>query len=299
MNKYDEAIAFARDTGSAVHGDQFVVLPETVTTMVDAANAIKHGAWHGYNVIANRQTGGVGAIDLQTGKPRQWASLDGNLLLSRVVGIRREQGEHERHMEWIAGLAAGEVAVQTVSPNANLFWHLPNDLWQQREDGGFAKLAGFIVPLDVNKEKADRVVLGVGVNIQVAPPVETLRAGSLATSTTSMRNLGSQISTGDFLEQFESRFEKHLTDFREHGFGVILERMGYAKPGSGGLMTLRFKDSQSEVTGGFAGFDTALGKAVLSDEVVPIGNLLLKGNDGAVRRYPTLNLNLSSPIPRP
>ena len=296
MNKYDIAMSRARDSGEVVRGDNYIVLPETVTTMADADAAIKRGAGHGYNVIALRQTGGVGTTDAQTGKPRQWASLEGNLLLSRVVDIHRAKGEHERHIDWIGSLAAGETAASYVrDPKIKLVWHWPNDLWQEKPDGGFAKFGGVLVPLSLKPDNTDKVVLGVGVNIAQAPSPDAMRPGSTANSFTSLNECGAKgVTVGGFLEQFEQRFERHLADFRlAQSFAPILEKIGYSKPGTDGLMTLQFKEAKREVSGRFAGFETAANEAG-----VPTGYLRLQGSDGSVQRYSTWELFMTSPMPR-
>ena len=296
MNKVDEAIESARQTGKAVYDENFVVLPETVTTMADADEAIKRGAPHGFNVIANRMTGGVGTTDAQTGKKRAWVSLEGNLLVSKVVGIRREQGEHERHIDWIASLAAGEVAGQYVKdPNVKLVWHWPNDLWRQKDDGSHAKWGGILVPLGIHPNDPNKVVLGMGINILSAPAPDEARLGSAVKSFTSLHECGAKdVTVGGFLEKFDQKFEEHLAVFRRDGdFTPVLEKMGYAKPNTGGTITLKFKDSVKEVSGRFAGFDTE------KNEIgVPVGYLRLKDADGAVRRFSTWELYMTSPIPR-
>jgi BirA family transcriptional regulator, biotin operon repressor / biotin---[acetyl-CoA-carboxylase] ligase len=136
----------------------------TDSTNERARELASHGAPHGTLVTADEQTAGRGR------QGREWVSAPGSsLLLSLVL---REAGP-------ALPLAAAVAVCDALPVEAAIKW--PNDIWLRR-----SKVAGILVEA---RPQEGWAVLGVGVNVSDAPPLEH------ATS------LGSAIGTEELLER--------------------------------------------------------------------------------------------------
>ncbi|AFZ67255.1 biotin--[acetyl-CoA-carboxylase] ligase [Deinococcus peraridilitoris] len=107
---------------------------------------------HGAVVLAERQTGGRGR------RGRIWHSRGGALTFSLLLTDGRSLADLA-----LLPLAAG-VALQDACGVGGVKW--PNDLLAP--DG--RKLAGVLLEADVRGEEVRRAVLGIGLNVQEAPP---------------------------------------------------------------------------------------------------------------------------------
>jgi BirA family transcriptional regulator, biotin operon repressor / biotin---[acetyl-CoA-carboxylase] ligase len=105
------------------------------------------GAPHGTLVTANEQTAGRGR------QGRQWLASPGAALLASVVV--RDPGE-------ALPLAAAVALCEALPGEAAIKW--PNDIWLQRR-----KVAGILVE---GRPQEGWAVVGVGVNVHEAPPLE-------------------------------------------------------------------------------------------------------------------------------
>lgn len=122
----------------------------------------------GLAVLARRQLGGRGS------KGRSWQSPLGNLYLSvllRPPGPAREAGQ----WSLLAGVALAETVDALLGDDPALSLKWPNDLLLDE-----AKLAGILVDSTAGKGALDWVVIGIGVNLAVAPEVADRRTTCLA-----------------------------------------------------------------------------------------------------------------------
>jgi BirA family transcriptional regulator, biotin operon repressor / biotin---[acetyl-CoA-carboxylase] ligase len=133
------------------------------------------GAPHGTLVTADAQTAGRGR------QGREWSAAPGSsLLLSLVL---REPGE-------ALPLAAAVALCEALPGEAAIKW--PNDIWLQRR-----KVAGILVE---GRPQDGWAVLGIGVNVHDAPPLE------------GVTSLGGIISVEDLLERVLVALDRWLRE---------------------------------------------------------------------------------------
>jgi len=119
------------------------------------------GAVEGEWLVALAQDSGKGR------QGRQWQSPAGNFFGSTLVALRPGDPPAPA-LSLAAGLALIE-AVEAVAPDASLLLKWPNDLML-----GGAKLAGILL-----ERSGDRIVVGFGVNLAIAPEIERRATASL------------------------------------------------------------------------------------------------------------------------
>ncbi|MGH2712840.1 MAG: biotin--[acetyl-CoA-carboxylase] ligase [Thermoleophilaceae bacterium] len=131
------------------------------------------GAPHGTLVTAREQTAGRGR------QGRVWVAQPGDALLMSIV--LREPGE-------ALPLAAAVAVCEALPVEAAIKW--PNDVWIERR-----KVAGILVE---GRPQEGWAVLGVGVNVRYAPPLEHVTA------------LGSAIDVEELLARLLLALERWL-----------------------------------------------------------------------------------------
>lgn len=186
-------------TASASLPAGFTLAPrETVESTNDEARALaRDGAEDGTLVWAAEQRAGRGRLG------RTWASPRGNLYLSLIMDTGVETAAQSA---FLAGLALTD-ALNGVLPNGHkltLKW--PNDVLL---DG--RKLAGSLaewVP------EAEKLVLGMGVNVETAP-------NELGEEAICLRDVGADIGVPALLERFAAEFEPWWRTWRRAGFAPI------------------------------------------------------------------------------
>jgi BirA family transcriptional regulator, biotin operon repressor / biotin---[acetyl-CoA-carboxylase] ligase len=132
------------------------------------------GAPHGTLVTAREQTAGRGR------QGRTWTAPAGSALLMSLV---------LRDLREALPLAAAVAVCEALPVEAAIKW--PNDIWIERR-----KVAGILVE---GRPQEGWAVLGVGVNVHEAPPLEHVTA------------LGSAIGTEEVLARVLASLERWLT----------------------------------------------------------------------------------------
>ncbi len=103
-----------------------------------------------------------------------------------------------------------------------------------------AKICGILL-----ERVKDQVVVGIGVNVAVAPEVEGRIVNSLAAE-------GATIDAAGFLEQLAREFETYVAIWREDGLAEILKQwQNLAHPV--GMAITTSDDGGEKITGEFAG----------------------------------------------
>jgi BirA family transcriptional regulator, biotin operon repressor / biotin---[acetyl-CoA-carboxylase] ligase len=176
------------------------------STQEQAAELAGHEASHGTAVIAEQQSAGRGRMN------RRWHSPPGVNLYISIILRPRMAPEALPQLSLVAGLALAE-AIETVAPGiVGLKW--PNDLWLGRKKAG-----GIIAETVADKGRIAAVILGIGINVNLAGddlPVE-LRA-----TATSIR-----IATGVECDRIAlaaalfSRLNNRYMEAESQGFGPI------------------------------------------------------------------------------
>lgn len=169
------------------------------------------GAPEGLWLRAEQQSGGRGRLG------RQWLSPPGNLYCSTLVRI--VPTDPPAHLlAFVAGLAVHDT-VRAVLPHirARLKW--PNDVHVEG-----AKLAGILL-----ERRGDAVVVGIGMNVAVAPE-------GTGRAVTSLHDQGAMahIDAAAVLELLAARFHDRLAEWRMAGGAATLLEVWCAaahKPG--------------------------------------------------------------------
>lgn len=139
---------------------QFVATTNSTNAVLRAA--AERGADHGTALVADTQTRGRGRLG------RTWQSPPGsNLYLSVVL-----RPDLPLARVPLVVLAAGVATVTACGAPCRLKW--PNDVLDARR----RKVAGILAEADSHRGQLDFVVVGVGINVSVAPP-EAPDAGCL------------------------------------------------------------------------------------------------------------------------
>jgi BirA family biotin operon repressor/biotin-[acetyl-CoA-carboxylase] ligase len=173
---------------------------ETGSTNADMLAAAREGAPEGDWLRAERQNAGKGRVG------RAWQSLTGNLHASTIVRLRPGDPQAPG-LALVAGVAIEEVATAWLARDMlRLKW--PNDLM-----AGDAKLAGILL-----ERVGDAVVIGIGVNLAVAPD-------ALDRPTVSLAELsGSVPDPYAFLEDLAAALAHWLARWRGEGLVPVRKR---------------------------------------------------------------------------
>jgi BirA family biotin operon repressor/biotin-[acetyl-CoA-carboxylase] ligase len=203
------------------------------------------GAPEGLWLRAEQQSGGRGRLG------REWLSPPGNLYCSTLVRI----GAHDpaaHLLAFVAGLAALDT-VRAILPDTSARLKWPNDVLV---DG--AKLAGILL-----ERRRDAVVVGIGMNVALAPEI----AGRTVTSLHDQGALA-QIDAAAVLELLAPRFHARLLQWRTTDPATLLEVWCAAAHKPGEAMAVQ-RGSEDRIEGVFEG---------LSSD----GALLLRCADGRI-----------------
>lgn len=223
------------------------VLAETGSTNADLAarltggEAIPEGFW----LVADRQTSGRGR------QGRAWFDGHGNFMGSTFVADRFGDPPLPT-LALVAGLAVCEALGNRVPPPARATLKWPNDIMI-----GVAKLAGILL-----ERAAHGVVIGVGVNLAVAPQVDGRQTVALAA-------FGPAPDRDMFAADLAACLARELDRWRGYGLGPVVARwLAAAHPV--GTPLLVGEPDQMPVRGEFAGLDDS-------------GALLLRRGDGTTQ----------------
>lgn len=157
------------------------------------------GAGEGLWLRAERQSGGVGRLG------RKWESPEGNLYCSTLV-ICRNADPAPASLSFVAALAVHR-AISAHLPHDDICLKWPNDILVSG-----MKICGILL-----ERSGDAVVVGIGVNIAVAPQVEGRTVTSLH-----QEGVDRQVNAALFLETLAPIFADMLNDWRQSGLAAIL-----------------------------------------------------------------------------
>lgn len=208
----------------------------------------RQGAPEGLWLRAERQTGGRGRLG------RRWESPLGNLYASTLV--RPRPGDPPpQSLAFVAGMAVVDSAdawLPSSEGRARVRLKWPNDVLL---DG--AKLSGMLL-----ESTGDAVVIGIGVNIAMAPEIPGRETAALIAA-----GAGPGLDAAVFVETLADRFAAQLAVWRGEGLAAVLERWSARAHGIG--ERLRVQPGGEPVEGSFAGLDRQ-------------GGLLLRRDDGTL-----------------
>lgn len=136
---------------------------------------------------------------------RKWESPEGNLYCSTLVACRNEDPAPST-LSFVAALAVHKaISAHLLHDDIRLKW--PNDILVSGH-----KICGILL-----ERAGDKVVVGIGVNIAIAPQVE-------GRTVTSMHQEGAaaDITPAAFLETLAQYFVDAVNDWRQLGLPAIL-----------------------------------------------------------------------------
>jgi BirA family biotin operon repressor/biotin-[acetyl-CoA-carboxylase] ligase len=233
------------------------VYDELVSTSTKLLRGLAKGEvfQEGYWLIANRQTGGRG----RHGK--SWHDGVGNFMGSTFVA-KVKGNPPLSTLALVSALAVYETVIARIGSDCEAQLKWPNDLLV-----GGAKIAGILL------EGAEGgVVVGIGVNLAVAPKV-------LDRLTTSIRKLGGDCDRDAFAQDLANAFDREVAQWRADGLETVLKRWQALAHPIGTPM--KIGDGQADlVEGTFAG--------LASD-----GALQLRLADGSTRAIHAGEVNLA------
>lgn len=194
--------------GSLRHGfpwGDIVLLAVTDSTNRVAMEMAENGAKHGTVVVADAQTDGRGRMG------RRWVSPSGKNLYVSLLLRPSVPAVDAPQLALVAGVALAD-AVEAMGVPASLKW--PNDLYC-----GGRKSAGILAEMASDTDGVRHVVIGVGVNVNMA---ETDFPPDLRGTATSLRiRAGRAFRRVDVLARILDAIGTRYVEFLEGGFASL------------------------------------------------------------------------------
>lgn len=236
------------------------IVPETGSTNADllsrlaAGERLAEGDW----LVADRQWQGRGR------QGRAWLDGPGNFMGSTVVHVSPEDPP-AASLSFVAALVVYETVLCRIANPRELQLKWPNDVLL-----GTDKFCGLLL-----ERGGSAVVLGIGVNLASAPPVQDR-------ATRSLSQHGPAPDRDAFAADLARQFDLELGRWRQYGLEPILNRWLAAAHPVGTPLTVH-EPGGGAISGAFAGLerDGAL-RLRLADDVVRVihaGDVMLGGAD--------------------
>ncbi len=196
-------------------------------------------------LVAQRQTAGKGR------QGREWFDGAGNFMGSTVIH-RVESDPPAPTLALVAGLAVYEAVLPFCPAPSALRLKWPNDVLL-----GGAKLCGILLEAEQNA-----IVIGIGVNLAIAPDLPDRETVALSDVTASP-------NAEDFAQRLVTSFDREVERWRTFGLEPLIRRWTAAGTPEGTRVSVHEPDGTVS-SGGFAGLDAH-------------GNMRLRLEDGSVR----------------
>jgi BirA family biotin operon repressor/biotin-[acetyl-CoA-carboxylase] ligase len=181
-------------------------LAETGSTNADIAARLRGGEFvaEGHWLVADRQLAGRGRGG------RSWFDGLGNYMGSTLVRPAHDDPPPAT-LALVAGLAVQQVVAGHLPDGRTAVLKWPNDVMVEA-----AKIAGILL-----ERQDDAVIIGIGVNIAMAPEIEGRETIALAA-------FGHAPNRQEFANELERVFELELERWRSFGIGLIVDRWLHA-----------------------------------------------------------------------
>lgn len=189
-------------------GRNLTCLPETASTNAVAFQLAEQGAEEGTAVIADAQSGGKGR------RGRVWSSPAGVNLYCSVV-LRPAIMPHEApQLTFLSAVAVARAIEGTTALHPEIKW--PNDVLI---DG--RKVAGLLNEMSAETDGINFVILGIGVNLNMA---QAQFPGDLrAPATSLMLEQGGPVNRARFTARLLGELDRLYAVFLADGFGPVRE----------------------------------------------------------------------------
>ncbi len=179
---------------------------EVTSTNAIALDLCHQGASEGTLVVADAQTQGRGRLG------REWLSPSGvNLYCSYI--LRAGNPEWISWIPLIASMAVASAIHAETELNAQIKW--PNDVLIKGQ-----KVAGVLAETVSDSGEFQRVILGIGVNVNI--PIASLPSALHATTTSLFEHVGEAIDRDRLLSQLTYRLDAKYQHFLNGNTGDII-----------------------------------------------------------------------------
>lgn len=231
-----------------------ITLPSVDSTNTYLAREALNGASEGTVVRAITQSAGRGR------QGRTWVSQPDAGLYFSILVRPAVQPEVAITLPLVAGLAVAE-ALQPFVPSAPISIKWPNDILI-----GKRKLSGILCEMNANMAGLSHVIIGIGVNVNLATKDLPDEVAKIATSL--FEATGKTFESNAVLDAILKAFDSIYAEWLNGGFAAIHERIARRDALFGKELTI-------ELIG-----EPVSGKAV---GIAKNGALLLQRNDGTIR----------------
>lgn len=234
-------------------GQRVVSFSETDSTNVQARRLAEDGALEGTVVIADRQNAGRGRLG------RHWESPFGVNIYCSVILRPEIPVQQAPQLTFLSAVAVAETLNKTCSLSAEVKW--PNDILING-----AKISGLLNEMSAETEQIHFVILGIGINLNMAADQFPDELNYPATS--ALIETGKAVDRQKFLQTFLQSLDSYYSEFLEKGFAPIRRRWESLS----GIMSLQVEIDQGreKLQGTVVGLD-------------PEGALRLQLEDGQIK----------------
>jgi BirA family biotin operon repressor/biotin-[acetyl-CoA-carboxylase] ligase len=184
-------------------------LETAASTNLTAKEMAAAGAAEGSLVVAEHQSRGRGRLD------RSWFSPAGQGLYASLILRPLLPPGKASSLVLVMAVAVAEALRETTGLPVTIKW--PNDIL-----AGGRKMAGILAELATQMDAVDYMVIGLGLNVNIA--AEDFPADIRTTATSVRRETGRPFSRVLLLRRILERFEALYLDFQTAGFAPILAR---------------------------------------------------------------------------
>lgn len=213
----------------------------------------------GHWIVADRQIAGRGRLG------RAWQDGAGNFMGSTVIQPRSD-GPPAQTLALVAGIAVHDCLSRLMSDPGGLMLKWPNDVLLHG-----AKLAGILLEA-VGKV----VVIGIGVNLAVAPDVP-------GRNVTSLSGQGAFVDRDRFACDLAAALADAVAMWRGAGLSYVIEKWSRLGPAIGAPISVTVSDRET-LTGTFDGLDNSGALRIRLEDgmcrAIHAGEVSLIGADG-------------------
>lgn len=223
----------------ALIGVNLVYFKETASTNSDAFRMAEEGAVEGSVVLADAQTAGKGR------RGRTWASPSGTNLYCSVV-LRPHIMPHEApQLTFLSAVAVARTIERTTGLAPEIKW--PNDVLIQGK-----KVAGLLNEMSAETDGINFVILGIGINLNMAPAQFPPDLRYPATSL--LIECGHRVDRSTAAACLMAELDLMYGDFLQRGFAPVRDEW-QSRCNASGRQVMVTDCGQEPVVGMFAGID--------------------------------------------
>ena len=187
-------------------GRRLVCLPETASTNAYAFRLAEEEAVEGTVIIADTQSGGKGRMG------RIWSSPPGINLYCSIVLRPTVKPYEAPQLTFLSAVAVARAIELTTQLQPEIKW--PNDVLIHGR-----KIAGLLNEMSAETDGINFVILGIGVNLNMA--AEQFPADLRTPATSLLLEQGRPVSRASFAAVMLNELDRLYGEFLVHGFGPV------------------------------------------------------------------------------